>query len=126
MFGQSVNWDYRWAQIVGRAWADADFNRRLLDAPAEVLREYDLSPPAGVRVEVLDNPERVPETTDGVMHLILPGKPSDAELSEEELCGAGTAVGAARCGCGGCHGCGGCGGCVACVWCYKSDLPDEN
>jgi len=120
MSKKSNNWDYQWGQIVGRAWADEDFNQRLRADPAGVLTEYDLSPPAGLRIKVLEDTDQVPEDTDGVMHLVLPGKPSVAELSEEELCNVGGAVAAARCGCGGCHGCGGCGGCaacVACVWC---------
>lgn len=126
MFKQSVNWDYRWGQIVGRAWADSDFNRRLLADPASVLTEYDLRPPAGVRINVLEDAEHVPADTESVMHLVLPSKPSAMELSDEELCSPGTAV--ARCGCGGCHGCGGCGGCggcvVTCIWCYYA-LPDS-
>jgi hypothetical protein len=119
MFKQAVNWDYQWGQIVGRAWADDGFNQRLRADPAGVLTEYGLPLSAGLRIEVLENPDRVPEDTDGVMHLVLPGKPSAAELSEEELCNGG-AVAAARCGCGGCHSCGrcgGCGACAACLWC---------
>src|ERR1700734_622580 len=98
MLRQSVNWDYQWGQIVGRAWADDDFKQRLLADPARALKEYDL-PPAGLRIEVLDNPDRVPEDTDGVMHLVLPGKPSAAELCEDELCSVGSAVAVDRCGC---------------------------
>jgi hypothetical protein len=120
MYKQSDNWDYQWGQIVGRAWADDEFSQRLLADPISVLTEYDLSPPAGLRVKVLANPERVPEDTAGVMQLVLPGKPSVAELSEEDLCSMGGPVGADRCGCGGCGcgRCGGCGACGACVWCY--------
>jgi hypothetical protein len=120
MFKQSVSWDYQWGQIVGRAWADHDFNQRLRADPAGVLKEYDLPPPAGLRIEVVEGPDRIPEDTDGVVHLVLPCKPSAAELCEDELCSMG-AVAAARCGCGGCHSCGrcgACGACVACVWCY--------
>jgi hypothetical protein len=116
MFKQSVNWDFQWGQIVGRAWADHDFNQRLLADPASVLREYDLSPPTGVRVAVLPEPDLVPEDTADVMHLVLPGKPSSAELSEEDMCSVSGAVAVDRCGCGGC-GCGRCG-CGGCVWCY--------
>ena len=121
MSKRSNNWEFQWGQIVGRAWSDDDFSQRLRANPAEVLKEYDLPPPAGMRIEVLEDPGSVPEDSEDVMHLILPGKPSAAELCEEELCAAGSAVAAARCGCGGCHGCGGCGGCggcIACVWCF--------
>jgi hypothetical protein len=118
MSKESNNWDYQWGQIVGRAWADNGFNQRLRAAPAEVLTEYGLSPSAGLRIEVLEDTERVPEDTDGVMHLVLPAKPSAAELCEDDLCSPGGPVAVLRCGCGGCHQCGGgCGGCVGCVWC---------
>jgi hypothetical protein len=121
MLPKSSSWDYQWGQIVGRAWADDGFSQRLRTDPVGVLTEYDLPPPAGLRIEVLVDPDLVPEDTAGVIHLVLPGKPSAAELSEDELCNDGGIVAAARCGCGGCHSCGrcgGCGGCYACVWCY--------
>ena len=120
MFKQSLNWEYQWGQIVGRAWADDEFSQRLLADPISVLREYDMPPPAGLRVEVLADPERLPEDTAGVMHLALPGKPSAAELSEEDLCSREGSVGVDRCGCGGCGcgGCRGCRGCSGCAWCY--------
>ncbi len=86
---KSSNWDYQWGQIVGRAWADDNFSQRLRSDPAGVLKEYDLPPPAGLRIEVLENPDRVPEDTDGVMHLVLPGKPSAVELCEEDVCSVG-------------------------------------
>jgi hypothetical protein len=117
MFKQSVSWDFQWGQIVGRAWADHDFSQRLLADPAAVLKEYDVPVPDGVRIAVLADPDAVPEDTADTMHLVLPGKPSDAELSEDDLCSMGGPVGADRCGCGGC-GCGGCRGCGGCVWCW--------
>ena len=131
MSKKSNNWDYQWGQVVGRAWADDDFNQRLRADPAGVLKEYDLPPPAGLRIEVLEDTDRVPEDTDGVMYLVLPGKPSAAELSEEELCNVGGAVAAARCGCHGCHSCGGCGGCGAArpvcgaSSCFGPTRPDQ-
>ena len=86
---QSANWDYQWGQIVGRAWADNDFSQRLRADPGGVLKEYDLTPPAGVRLAVLEDRDRAPDDTDDVMHLMLPGKPSATELSEDELCSSG-------------------------------------
>jgi hypothetical protein len=120
MLKQSVNWEYQWGQIVGRAWADDEFSQRLLADPISVLTEYDVPPPAGLRVEVLTDPGQIPEASAGVMHLLMPAKPSDAELSEDDFCSTGGPVGVDRCGCGGCGcgGCGGCRGCAACVWCY--------
>jgi len=131
MVKQSVNWDYRWGQIVGRAWADKDFNQRLLADPAGVLAEYDLAPPVGVRIEILEDASCEPVDSDEVMRLVLPSKPSANLLCEEDLCSTVGPVAAARCGCGGCHGCGGCGGCggcvVTCIWCYYQAAQfDEN
>jgi hypothetical protein len=133
MLKQAVNWDYQWGQIVGRAWADDDFNRRLMADPTGVLAEYNLRAPAGLRIKVLEAPDQVPEDTDAIMHLVLPNKPSESELSDDDLCSVGGgAVAGERCGCGGCHhcggcgGCGGCGACVACVWCYHTPDPGEN
>jgi hypothetical protein len=113
MLGQLVNWDYQWGQIVGRAWADDEFKQRLLAETTAVLEEYDLAPPAGVRVELLQDAEWVPESTDDVLYLAMPARPSDEELSEDELCSIGGPETAKRCG-----GCGGCGGCHRCHHCY--------
>jgi hypothetical protein len=118
MSQKTSNWDYQWGQIVGRAWADSDFSQRLRTDPAGVLAEYGLPLSADLRIEVLENPESVPEDTASVMHLVLPSRPSVAELSEDDLYSVGSPVAVDRCGCGGCHHCGGCGGCIGCVWCY--------
>jgi hypothetical protein len=130
MLGQTVNWDYQWGQVVGRAWADDDFKRRLLADPAGVLGEYDLGPPAGLRVVVHEEPARVPPSSDDMLHLVLPVKPSEDELSEDDLCGVGGGGAFAycwcRCRCGGCGGCGACGacGCGRCG-CHHPPRPDE-
>ncbi len=123
MVRQSVNWDYQWGQIVGRAWADDDFKQRLLDNPEGVLKEYNLPPPAGFRIEVSENPDWLPENPDGVMRLVLPGKPSAAELSEDELCSVGGAVAADRCGCEWCHHC---HHCEWCGGCHHPPTPEED
>ena len=34
MLKKSNTWDYRWGQIVGRAWADDGFSQRLRADPA--------------------------------------------------------------------------------------------
>jgi hypothetical protein len=123
MLGQPVNWDYQWSQIVGRAWADEEFKERLLADPEAVLAEYDLAPPDGLRVEVIEDTEWVPESTDEVLYLALPAKPSDEELSEEELCSVGGPTTARRCGCSWCHRCYHC----HCEWCgcHHPPRPDE-
>jgi hypothetical protein len=127
MLGQAVNWDYRWGQIVGRAWADDDFKRQLLADPAGALQEYELTPPPGVRITVLEAPDEVPAEADGVRYLVLPAKPSAEELSEDELCSlSGTVVGVNYCEwcrCERCHHCERCA-CERCG-CHHPPRPDE-
>jgi hypothetical protein len=123
MLGQAVNWDYQWGQVVGRAWSDEDFKRRLLADPARTLEEYELTAPAGRRIQVLENPERVPEDSDSVLHLILPARPSAEELSEEDLYSSGGTEPSAYCGhdwcrCYRCH-------CEWCRGCYAPPRPEE-
>jgi hypothetical protein len=124
MLGQQVNWDYQWAQVVGRAWADNAFKQRLLADPVGTLREYDLAPLDSRRLEVLENPERVPENTAEVLYLVLPVKPSDADLYEEDLTSGDGPMGAARCWCGEwcrCHRC----HCEWCGGCHHPPKPEE-
>ena len=120
---------FEWGQIVGRAGRMATSSTVWRSDPAAVLAEDQMPPPAGLRIEVLENPDRIPEDTKDTMHLVLPAKPSAAELSEEEWCTGPSGNRVARCGCGGCHGCRGCGGCDscwACVWCYNSPEPVQS
>jgi hypothetical protein len=83
-------------QLVAKTWADEVFKKRLIADPAAVLKEAGLEVPEGVKVKVV-------EDTDTVMHLVLPPKPSEDELSEEQLSQA--AGGHCSGGCGGCGGC---------------------
>jgi len=125
MLEQSVNWDCQWGQIVARAWADGNFKQRLFADPAATLREYELTPPADYRIAVFEESDPVPQDADGVLHLVLPGKPSSADLSEEELFSGGGAVGVDRCGCGGCFRCHRCA-CGWCGGCHHPPKPDED
>jgi hypothetical protein len=125
MLGQTVNWDYQWGQIVGRAWADEEFKERLIADPVTVLAEYDLTPPAGVHVEVLEDPLWVPENTAEVLYLVLAEKPSNEELSEDDLCSVAGVEAASRCGCEWCHRCHHCY-CGWCGGCHHPPRPDED
>jgi len=102
-----------WSRIVARAWADENFQDRLLSEPKDVLREYGIETEGEVCVSVAEMPDSV--RSDDVLHLILP--PPPVGLSEEELLPTGFAF----CGCGGCFRCGrcgcGCGGCGRCGLC---------
>lgn len=70
----------RWGRIVTKAWQDEGFKKRLLADPAAVLREQGLAPVTGVQI-------RVVEDSDKVLHLTLPAKPRDGELSDADLAG---------------------------------------
>ncbi|MBI2910694.1 MAG: NHLP leader peptide family natural product precursor [Chloroflexi bacterium] len=68
----------RYGQVVAKAWQDEAFKHRLLADPRTVLEEQGVTLPAGMEVRMVEN-------TDRVMHLTLPAKPSEVELSVEEL-----------------------------------------
>jgi hypothetical protein len=107
----SRDWELKWELLVADAWADPALKKRLLENPAVVLKERGITLPSGVQPKIV-------EDTDKVAHLVLPSKPAEGELSEQEL--ASVAGGAERCrGCGGCGGCRGCSGCRGCEGCRR-------
>ena len=57
-----------WPQVVGQAWADEEFRRRLLENPRRVLDELGVEIPADHQVELL-------EDTHTQTFLVLPQKP---------------------------------------------------
>src|SRR5262245_56741729 len=61
-----------WAQIVARAWDDAEFRRRLLACPSETLREAGFNLPEDAEVEVVE--QEPAEMADDVGYLRLPGE----------------------------------------------------
>jgi Nitrile hydratase, alpha chain len=78
----------KWEKIVGKAWKDEAYKRRLVADPAAVLKEEGLEPPKDTQVRIM-------EDTPNVVHLALRAKPS-MELSEEDLLrvvGGGKAIG---------------------------------
>ena len=88
---QSQEWSKKVGQITAKAWTDANFKKRLLSDPAAVLKDYGLDVPRDVKIKVV-------EDTDTLYHLSLPPKPSDKELSEEDLAAvAGGAMSAPTC-----------------------------
>jgi len=76
-------------QVVAKAWTDEGFKRRLLADPKAALGEQGIVVPAGTEV-------RVVEDTDRVHHLVLPPRPAEGELSDEQLdqAAGGACVGA--------------------------------
>jgi Nitrile hydratase, alpha chain len=74
----AADFEFQWSQLVARAWADPAFKQRLIADPAAVLKENGLLVPAGIKIIVVEN-------TNKVLHLTLPLPPAAEELSEEEL-----------------------------------------
>ena len=67
-----------YAKIIAQAWVDEEFKKRLLDDPATVLAENGIEVPEGWTVSVVERKEKE-------IHLTLPEKPADVNLSVEEL-----------------------------------------
>jgi len=66
------------AQVIAKAWLDDAFKQRLLNDPAAVLRAEGMDIPQGVEVRVVENTEKI-------FYFILPPRPSDAEISDQDL-----------------------------------------
>ncbi len=64
------------AQIIAKAWADADFKSRLLANPSETLQAEGIEVPAGVKVNAMEN-------TSQQFFLVIPQPPD--KLSDEQL-----------------------------------------
>ncbi len=65
------------AKIIARAWSDEEFKRKLINNPAEAIKEYGLKPTPGKTLKVVINDSKTE-------YFHLPIKPSEA-MSEEEL-----------------------------------------
>jgi hypothetical protein len=61
-----------------KAWEDPAFKQRLVADPRGVLQEHGLPLPAGKAV-------RVVEDTAETVHMVLPAKPAEGQLSDEQL-----------------------------------------
>lgn len=69
-------WVEAWEPIVGRAWEDEEFKKRLLTEPSAVFKEHGVETAPGVKLKVLEN-------TELVIHLTVPTKPDTAFTREE-------------------------------------------
>ena len=67
-----------YAKVVARAWSDPAFKAQLLADPNAVLVAAGASVPPGVKIRVVEN-------TDTLVHLVLPPRPADGELSDAAL-----------------------------------------
>lgn len=77
MAEQQSDWGLKWELLVADAWDDPALKQRLLDDPEAVLKERGITPPAGKEFKV--------EEESDVIYLVLPPKPAEEELSEEQL-----------------------------------------
>jgi hypothetical protein len=68
----------KYGQLVAKAWSDEEFKRKLLSDPVATLAAAGLPAPAGFEV-------RVVESTDKIVYLVLPPKPPEGQLSDEQL-----------------------------------------
>ncbi len=66
------------AEIIARASLDGAFRSRLINNPRETIEWAGGSLPDGVTI-------RIVEDTEAVVHVVLPAKPDNEELSLEEL-----------------------------------------
>lgn len=65
-------------RLVAKIWADPTLEPRLKAEPIRVLAEFGINVPDGTSVDVLfDGP--------GLVHLVIPGKPENKDLSIEDL-----------------------------------------
>ena len=69
---------HRWGEIISKAGQDEGFRKRLLFAPATVVKEFGLEVPSGVRLSIIEN-------TDQILHLVLPPLQTSKELSDADL-----------------------------------------
>ena len=65
-------------QLIAKAWLDEEFRRRLLADPAAAVADLGFTLSPGVEL-------RVVEDSEAVHHLVLPPRPAEGELSEEQL-----------------------------------------
>jgi hypothetical protein len=66
----------QYQQLIAKCWADEAFKQRLLDQPAETLKDEGVEVPEVVRVQAVEN-------TAQVVNWVIPARPT--ELSDEEL-----------------------------------------
>ena len=67
-----------YAKVVARAWSDPTFKQQLMADPRAVLTAEGVAVAQGVTIRVVEN-------TSNVLHLVLPAKPADHELSVEDM-----------------------------------------
>ncbi|WP_299611667.1 NHLP leader peptide family RiPP precursor [uncultured Tateyamaria sp.] len=78
MYKTTESWNERYAKVVGRAWTDEGFKKKLLADPAAALSEFGIKMPKDVSVVVVEN-------TASTVNLVLPRVPFERDLSDSDL-----------------------------------------
>jgi len=80
----------KYGKIVAKAWSDPAFKQRLMENPAEVLREEGIDVPEGIEVKVIETPKPtryfvLPD--EPALYFHMPAMPASLEerLSDEPL-----------------------------------------
>jgi len=76
----TLGWVEAWEPIVGRAWDDEQFKKRLLTEPSAIFKEHGVETAPGVKLKVLEN-------TESIIHLTVPTNP-EMDVTREEIEGA--------------------------------------
>lgn len=66
------------AKMTDKAWHSKNYKEQLLKNPDAVLKESGIQMPEGIHFKVV-------EDTESIFHFILPVKPGEKEISEEDL-----------------------------------------
>ena len=87
-------------RIIAKAWADEAFKAALIADPIATLKAEGIPVPEGLSLTVVEN-------TSAHLHLVLPPKPQEGEISEDALSSVGGGGGMMRsasfCGLGFCY-----------------------
>lgn len=71
-------WRMAWGKLIAQAWSDEAFKQRLLEQPAEVLKEVGLELRKDMNVSIV---EQQPDE----LLLVLPRLPENVEITDELL-----------------------------------------
>ncbi len=94
---EQAHLDAAYGKVVARAWSDPSYKTRLMADPHAVLAEAGLSIAPDVKINVVEN-------SDKVLNLVLPPALEEGALSEDELekiaagIGCGSGPGTKPCG----------------------------
>ena len=74
----STDYNKAFSEIVARAWSDPAFKSRLIANPRAVAADYGFQLPDELEISVLEN-------TAQKIHIVLPHKPDEETLTQQQL-----------------------------------------